>query len=463
MFSTLTRNIDSAFRKLRGAGVLKDQDVAEALKDVRLALLEADVNFTLVKSFIARVQEKAVGQDVLGSLTPGQQVIKIVRDGLCDLMGRDHSGLSLASQPPTIVMMVGLHGAGKTTTCGKLAHLLKQQGKRVLLIAADPRRPAAAEQLAALGVALDVPVHRADPSLSTPPDVVRICTEGVDRGRSHGDDVVILDTGGRLHIHDELMSELEAVQAAVSPHETLFVADAMTGQEAVNVAEQFDQRLGLTGVILTKIEGDARGGAVLSIRAATGKPVKYLGVGEKLDALEPFHPDRMASRIVGMGDVLSLIEKAQTAFTQEDASALQRKVATNTLTLEDFREQIRQVNKLGSMEQILAMLPGAGPLKAAMNGGMRGALPETNMARVVAIIDSMTHKERHDHTMLNGSRKKRVARGSGTSVQEVNRLLKQFLSARNMMKSLAGGMPGKSGKAGKLKKRGKLIRVLQPR
>ena len=463
MFPALTGKIDSAFRKLRGVGVLKEQDVDEALKEVRLALLEADVNFNLVKGFIARIREKAVGQDILGSLTPGQHVIKIVRDGLCDLMGRDHSGLSLASQPPTIVMIVGLHGAGKTTTCGKLAHLFKQQGKHVLLIAADPRRPAAAEQLAALGVALDVPVHRADPSLSPPPDVVRVCTEGVCRGRDHGDDVVILDTGGRLHNHDELMSELEAVQTAVNPHEILFVADAMTGQEAVNVAEQFDQRLDLTGVILTKIEGDARGGAVLSIRAATGKPVKYLGVGEKFDALEPFHPDRMASRIVGMGDVLSLIEKAQTAFSQEDVSALQRKAATSSLTLEDFREQIRQVNKLGSMEQILAMIPGAGPLKAVMNGEMRGALPETNMKRVVAIIDSMTHKERLDHTMLNGSRKKRVARGSGTSVQEVNRLLKQFLSARNMMQSLAGGMPGKSGKAGKLKKRGKLIRALQSR
>ena len=463
MLSALTQKIDRAFRTLRGAGVLKEQDVDEVLKDVRLALLEADVNFNLVKDFMGRVRAQAVGQDVLGSLTPGQHVIKIVRDGLCDLMGREHAGLSFASTPPTIVMLVGLHGAGKTTTCGKIAHMCTQQGKRVLLIAADPRRPAAAEQLAALGTALDVPVHRADPSLSTPPDVVRVCVEGVRHGRDHGYDVVILDTGGRLQIHDEFMEELAAVRAAVTPHEILFVADAMTGQEAVNVAEQFDQRLGLTGVILTKIEGDARGGAVLSIRAATGKPVKYLGVGEKPDALEPFHPDRMASRIVGMGDMLSLIEKAHTSFSQDDASALQRKVATNTLTLEDFREQITRVNRLGSMEQILAMLPGAGPLKAAMSGGMRGALPDTNMKRVVAMIDSMTRQERRDHTMLNGSRKKRVARGSGTSVQEVNRLLKQFLSARNMMKALAGGMPGKPGKAGKVKKRGKLIRALQPR
>ncbi len=463
MFSALTQKIDAALKKLRGTGVLKEQDVIEALKDVRLALLEADVHFGIVKDFIGRVQEQAVGQDVLGSLTPGQQVIKIVREALCDLMGREHAGLRLASHPPTIMMMVGLQGAGKTTTCGKIARVFKQQGKQVLLVAADPRRPAAAEQLAALGVALDVSVHRADPSSSMPPNVVRLCEEGVRRGREHGYDIVMLDTGGRLHIHDEFMAELEAVKAAVSPHEILLVADAMTGQEAVNVAERFDQRLGVTGVVLTKIEGDARGGAVLSIRAATGKPVKYLGVGEKLDALEPFHPDRMASRILGMGDVLSLIEKAQASFSQEDASALQRKVETNTLTLEDFRDQITQLNKMGSIEHLLAMLPGAGSLKAMVNGGLRGGLPEQDMKRVVAMIDSMTRRERRDHTIINGSRKKRVAKGSGTSVQDVNRLIKQFLSARNMMRSLAGGMAGKPGKPGKVKRRGKLIRALQSR
>lgn len=463
MFSTLTSKLESTLRKLRGPGVLKEQDVTEALKEVRLALLEADVNFNIVKDFIERIRGQAVGRDVLESLTPGQHVVKIVRDALCDLMGRDHAGLSLASQPPTVMMMVGLQGAGKTTTCGKVARLFTQQGKRVLLVAADPRRPAAAEQLASLGAALDVPVHRAGPSLSGPPDVVRVCTEGVGRGRDHGYDVVILDTGGRLHIHDELMSELEAVKAAVDPHEILFVADAMTGQEAVNVAEQFERRLGLTGVILTKTEGDTRGGAVLSVRAATGKPVKYLGTGEKLDALEPFYPDRMASRILGMGDVLSLIEKAQASVSQEEASALRRKVATNTLTLEDFRDQIRQVNKLGSVEQILAMLPGGGQLKSMMSGKMRGELPEQDMKRVVAIIDSMTSQERRDHTIINGSRKKRVARGSGTSVPEVNRLIKQFLSARTMMRSLAGGRPGKPGKLGKVRKRGKLIRALQSR
>ncbi len=461
MFSSLTDKIDGVLKKLRGAGVLKEQDVVQALKEVRLALLEADVNFRVVKDFIGRVQGKATGSKVLESLTPGQQVVKIVWEELRDLMGQDHSGLSLSSQPPTIMMMVGLQGAGKTTTCGKVARLFTEQGKRVLLIAADPRRPAAAEQLAALGASLDVPVHRADRLLSTRREVVRFCSEGVHRGREHGYDVVVLDTGGRLHIDDELMLELEQIKAAVTPREVLLVADAMTGQEAVNVAEQFDKRLGVTGVILTKIEGDARGGALLSMRAAIGKPVKYLGVGEKSDALEPFHPDRMASRILGMGDVLSLIEKAQQSFSQDEALALQKRASSHALTLEDFRDQIKQVNKLGSMEQILGMLPGAGKLKSMMNAGVSQDLPEKEMKRVVAIIDSMTPAERLDHVILNGSRKKRVAKGSGTSVQEINRLIKQFLTARNMLKSLVGGKPGKPGKLGKLKKRGKLIRALQ--
>ena len=370
MFSSLTEKIDGVLKKLRGTGVLKEQDVIQALKEVRLALLEADVNFRVVKDFIGRVQGKATGSIVLESLTPGQQVVKIVWEELRDLMGHEHSGLSLAFQPPTVVMMVGLQGAGKTTTCGKLARVLTQQGKRALLVAADPRRPAAAEQLAALGAALDVPVHCADRVPSTREEVVRFCSEGVLRGRDHGYDVVILDTGGRLHVDDALMSELEDIKAGVTPQEVLLVADAMTGQEAVNVAEQFDQRLDVTGVILTKIEGDARGGALLSMRAAIGKPVKYLGLGEKSDALEPFHPDRMASRILGMGDVLSLIEKAQRSFSEEQALTLQKRASSNTLTLEDFRDQIKQVNKLGSMEQILGMLPGAGKLKSMMNAGM---------------------------------------------------------------------------------------------
>ncbi|MDT7040898.1 signal recognition particle protein [Candidatus Nitronereus thalassa] len=459
MFSALTEKIDSVLKKIRGPGVLREQDVTEALKEVRLALLEADVNFKIVKDFIARVQEKAVGKEILESLNPGQQVVKVVWEELRDLMGSEHAGLSLSSQPPTVVMMVGLQGAGKTTSCGKLAYQFKKQSKRVLMIAADPRRPAAADQLASLGSDLDIPVHRADQVLSGRAQVTQFCKEGVARGREHGYDVVVLDTGGRLQVDQDLMQELVDIKAAVMPQEILLVADSMTGQEAVNVAEQFDQQVGITGVILTKIEGDARGGAVLSIRAATGKPIKYLGVGEKSDALEPFHPDRMASRILGMGDVLSLIEKAQDAISKEEAESLQRKMTSNTLTLEDFRDQIKQVNKLGSMEQIMGMLPGGEKLKAMVSGASNQGLPEKEMSRVVAIIDSMTPKERRDHTIINGSRKKRIAKGSGTSVQEINRLIKQFLGARTMMKSLVGGK-GKPGKLGKLKRRGKLIRAL---
>ena len=435
MLDTLSRKFDQILKKLRGQGVLTEQNIADALKEVRLALLEADVNFKIVKDFIERVRVKAVGQEVLQSLAPGQQVIKIVWDELRELMGRDQAGVKLASEPPTVIMMVGLQGAGKTTTCGKLAKLFKGQGKRVLLVAADPRRPAAAEQLASLGTTLDVPVHRASQA-----DVVEACRDGVTRGREQGFDVVVLDTGGRLHIDEELMAELAMVKQAVAPHEVLLVADAMTGQDAVTMAEQFEQKVGLTGLILTKVEGDARGGAVLSSRAATGKPVKFLGVGEKLDALEPFHPDRMASRILGMGDVLSLIEKAQEAYSSEQAQALQKTLTSKTFTLEDFREQIGQVNRVGSMEQILDMLPGGQRLKELADDG---GVPEKEIARTVAIISSMTPRERRDHTIISGSRKKRIARGSGTSVQDVNRLIKQFLSARTMMKALSSGGGGK--------------------
>ncbi len=433
MFQALTQKFDRVLRQLRGQGVLTEQNMAEALKEVRLALLEADVNFKIVKGFIDRVKDKAVGQEVLRSLTPGHQVVKLVWEELRDLMGQAQVGLRLAPIPPTVIMMVGLQGAGKTTTCGKLARLFKQQGRRVLLVAADPRRPAAGDQLATLGATLDVPVHRADRASATPEEVARLCREGTERGRDQGFDVVILDTGGRLHIDETLMGELVGIKQTVQPQEVLLVADAMTGQDAVTMAERFDQVVGLTGVILTKVEGDTRGGAVLSIRAATGKPIKFLGVGEKLDALEPFHPDRMASRILGMGDVLSLIEKAQEAYAQEDAAALAQKLTSKTLTLEDFREQLGQVNKLGSFEQILGMLPGGQRLQEHLAGG---EVPEKEIRRVAAIIDSMTPKERRDHTVLNGSRKKRIARGSGTTVQEVNRLIKQFLAARKMMKTL---------------------------
>ncbi|TAL11654.1 MAG: signal recognition particle protein [Nitrospirae bacterium] len=431
MLEALSAKLDGILKRLRGQGALTEATVTEALKEVRVALLEADVHFKIVKEFIERVRVKAIGQEVMQSLTPGHQVVKIVWEELCALMGQQQTGLALSSLPPTIVMLVGLQGAGKTTTCGKLARHFKANGKRVLLVAADPRRPAAVEQLIALGAQLDVPVHRAE----TPgPDAVALCVAGVERGRMQGVDVVILDTGGRLHIDDELMGELAAIRAKTAPQEVLLVADAMIGQDAVRMAEQFDKQVGLTGVILTKVEGDARGGAVLSIKAVTGKPVKFLGTGEKLDALEPFHPDRMASRILGMGDVLSLIEKAQDVVDRDQAEAVARKLQANTLTLEDFREQLRQVNKLGSLEQVLDMLPGGARLKDAVGE----AKAEREMARTAAIIDSMTLRERRDHTLLNGRRKQRIAKGSGATVQDVNRLLKQYLEARKMMKLLSG-------------------------
>ena len=456
MFATLTEKIEKVFKQLRGQAVLTEENITDALKEVRLALLEADVNFKIVKDFIENVRVKAVGQEVLKSLTPAHQVVKIVWEELRDLLGHEQSALHLSSQPPTVIMMVGLQGSGKTTTTGKLANYFKAEGKRVLLVAADPRRPAAGDQLASLGTDLDIPVHRGTNEGQPGAQAVQTCRDGVTRGRDHGYDVVLLDTGGRLHIDEELMQELVDIQKGVQPQEVLLIADSMTGQEAVAVAERFNQTLGLTGVILTKVEGDARGGAVLSIRAATGKPIKFLGIGEKLDALEPFYPDRMASRILGMGDVLTLIEKAQENFSQEEAVALQKKVSSNTLTLEDFRDQIKQVKKLGSFDQILDMLPGGQKIKTMMGSGAAGnaTVPEKEMKRVVAIIDSMTPRERRDHTILNGNRKKRVAKGSGTSVPEVNRLIKQFLDARRMMKSLVGGQMG----MGKGKKRGKLIR-----
>ena len=431
MLGLLSEKLEGILKRLRGHGVLTEENIGEALKEVRLALLEADVNFKIVKDFVERVRLKAVGQEVLHSLTPGHQVIKVVWEELSALMGSQQAPLSLSSMPPTVIMMVGLQGVGKTTTSAKLARYFKASGKRVLLIAADPRRPAAAEQLMMLGASLDVTVHRAE---AAGLDAVRISLDGVERARGQGFDVAILDTGGRLHIDDELMDELAAIKKQTLPHEVLLVADAMMGQDAVAMAERFDHRVGLTGVVLTKVEGDARGGAILSIKAVTGKSIKFLGTGEKLDALEPFHPDRMASRILGMGDVLSLIEKAQDAVDQGQAEAMVRKLRADTLTLEDFREQLKQVNKLGSLEQILDMLPGGQRLKDMAGQG----IPEKEMKRVAAIIDSMTVRERRDHTLLNGNRKKRIAKGSGTTVQDVNRLLKQYLEARKMMKALSG-------------------------
>ena len=433
MFDALTGKLEAVFKKLRGRGVLKEDDVKEALREVRLALLEADVNFKVVKEFVGRVQARAVGQEILSSLTPGQQVVKIVHEELVSLLGGTQAKLHLAPNPPTVIMMVGLQGSGKTTTAGKLAKYFKKDGRRVLLVPADTRRPAAVEQLKTLAGQVGV-----DAYISEEKDPVVICREAVKHAEKSLFEVVVLDTAGRLQIDEPLMDELQQIKTGVKPHEVLFVADAMTGQEAVNIAEKFNSDVGFDGVVLTKVDGDARGGAALSIKAVTGKPVKFAGMGEKLDALEPFHPDRMASRILGMGDVMSLIEKAQDAVSREDAVALARKLRKDSFDLEDFRSQLRQVKKLGSLGDVLGMIPGLNKLK--LPDDQAG---DKELTRVEAIISSMTPKERADYTVINGSRRLRIAKGSGTQVQDVNRLLKQFAEMRKMMKSMKGGKMGK--------------------
>lgn len=429
VFEGLSDKLQQTFKKLRGRGKLSETDVTEALRDVRLALLEADVNFKVVKDFIAKVKERAVGQEVLGSLTPAQHVIKIVHDELTALMGATQSRIAVSSRPPTIIMLVGLQGAGKTTTAGKLAKLLQRQSKRPLLVAADVYRPAAIKQLQVLGEKLEISVFAKEDSK----DPVHIAKSALDYALSHALDTVIIDTAGRLHINEELMAELKHIKQTVKPHEILLVADAMTGQDAVTVAESFNGELGLDGVILTKLDGDARGGAALSIRAVTGRPIKFAGMGEKLDALEPFHPDRMASRILGMGDVLSLIEKAQTAIDFDQAKEMEKKLRKETFTLDDFLEQLRQVRKLGPLDQVLGMIPGMSSIKNKLQGA---EFDEKELKRTEAIICSMTRKERRDPAIINGSRRKRIAAGSGTRVQDVNKLLKQFVEARKMMKRL---------------------------
>jgi signal recognition particle subunit SRP54 len=436
MFDSLTGKLEAVFKKLRGRGVLKEDDVKEALREVRLALLEADVNFKVVKDFIGRVQERAVGREILGSLTPGQQVVKIVHEELVALLGGAQAKLHLAPNPPTVIMMVGLQGSGKTTTAGKLAKNFKKDGRRVLLVPADTRRPAAVQQLMILAKQVGVDAYSSDKQ-----DPVIICREAVKQAASSLYEVVILDTAGRLQIDVPLMEELRQIKAGVKPHETLFVADAMTGQEAVNIAVKFNTDLGFDGVVLTKLDGDARGGAALSVRAVTGKPLKFVGVGEKLDALEPFHPDRMASRILGMGDVMSLIEKAQETVSREEALKLAKKLKKNSFDLDDFRNQLKQVKKLGGLEQIMGMIPGMGKMKIP-----DAQVNEKELTKVDAIISSMTPKERADYTVINGSRRARIAKGSGTQVQDVNRLLKQFAEMRKMMKAMSGGKMGKMGR-----------------
>ena len=435
MFDSLTDKLSSVFKKLRGHGKLTEQNISEALKEVRLALLEADVNFKVVKDFIERIRTRAVGQEVMGSFTPAQQVVKIVHEELISLMGGSSSGLNLSFKPPIPIMLVGLQGSGKTTTAAKLGKLLKDKGRKVHLVPADVRRPAAIEQLKKLGEQLAIPVYPTD-SQESP---VKICRKALQWADEESGEVLLIDTAGRLHIDEALMKELEEIKKEVTPREVLLVADAMTGQDAVTVAKKFNESLDIHGVILTKLDGDARGGAALSIKAVTGKPIKYIGIGEKLEALELFHPDRMASRILGMGDVLSLIEKAQEAIDEKKAQELQKKLLKDSFSLEDFREQLQQIKKMGSIEQILAMIPGMGRFKVPKD--LQGS--EKELVKVEAIINSMTHQERHHPEVLNGSRRLRIAKGSGTTVQDVNQLLKQYLQTKKMLRTFRkGGMKG---------------------
>lgn len=427
MFESLSEKLQNVFQKLRGKGTLSEQDVSEALREVRLVLLEADVNFRVVKDFIARVKERAIGSDVLQSLTPGQQVVKIVNEELIALLGGSDTGIKLASKPPTVIMLCGLQGSGKTTTAGKLANLMRHQGRKPLLVAADIYRPAAIKQLQVLGEQLGIPVF----SLGDKADPVNIAKAAISSAASNGQDIVILDTAGRLHIDTDLMQELSSIKAAVSPNEVLLVVDAMTGQDAVNVAEQFNAALEVNGFIVTKLDSDARGGAALSIKAVTGKPIKFAGIGEKMEALEPFHPDRMASRILGMGDVLSLIEKAEAAMDIKKATELERKFRENKFDFDDYLDQMSQVRKMGPLDQILGMIPG---LNAKRMKDVE--IDEHQVDKVEAIIKSMTKDERHHPEIINGSRKRRIAKGSGTSIQEVNRLINQFNQMRKMMKDI---------------------------
>jgi len=443
IFENLSDRLQETFKKLRGHGKLTEDDVDQAMREVRMALLEADVNFKVVKNFVKTVKERAVGQNVLETLTPAQVVIKIVDEELTKLMGGTQSRIAMSAQPPTIILMTGLQGAGKTTSAGKLGLALKKQGKRPLLVAADIYRPAAVKQLQVLGSQLDIPVFSMEPGT----DAVTIAKSSIPYSQSHACDVIIIDTAGRLQIDEALMQELRDIKAAVHPHEILLVVDAMTGQESVNVAKSFNDSLGLDGVIMTKLDGDARGGAALSIKAVTGVPIKFVGMGEKLEPLEPFYPDRMASRILGMGDVLSLVEKAQQTFDEEEAKKMAKKLRKDEFTLDDFLSQMQQVKKLGSLESILGMIPGMGGLKKQLDGADID-LDGKEVRQIEAIIKSMTPQERADIRIINGSRRKRIALGSGTRVQDVNKLLKQFAEMKKMMKKMKKMQKGKKGLGG---------------
>ena len=439
MFGSLTEKLSLAFKKFRNKGKLTEADVKEGMREIKLALLEADVNFKVVKEFVKSVTDRAVGAEVLESLVPAQQIVKIVNEELIKLMGTETPKINISPKPPTVIMMVGLQGAGKTTHSAKIAAYMKSKGKSPLLVACDVYRPAAVDQLKIVGESVKVPVF----SMGTKISPVEIAKAGVLHAKKNGYDTVFIDTAGRLHIDEELMGELASIKETVEPTEILLVVDAMLGQDAVNVAKSFNDLLDITGVVLTKMDGDTRGGAALSVRYVTGKPIKFVGTGEKLDALELFHPDRMASRILGMGDVLSLIEKAEEAFDKKNAEELERKMREETFSLEDFLVQMRQLKKMGNLDQILGMLPGAnmGALKNAQ-------IDEKQMDKTEAIILSMTRKERLYPDIINGARRKRIAKGSGTSVEDVNRLLKQFEQMKKMMKQFSnmgkrrGGMRG---------------------
>jgi signal recognition particle subunit SRP54 len=435
MFENLQEKLQRAFKSLRGQAKLSEENIAEAMRELRLALLEADVNFKVVKQFIDQVQAKAVGQEVLTALSPGEQVIKIVRDELVEILGKDTARMKFASQPPTVVLMAGLQGSGKTTTSGKLAHWFKTGGHRPLLVSVDVYRPAARQQLKVVADAVKSHIYEGQVTEANTATVERLVKEARREAMVTGCDVLIVDTAGRLHIDDDLMSEMQALKKLLNPSEILFVADAMTGQDAVNSAEAFHKKLSITGVVLTKMDGDARGGAALSIRQVTGQPIKFIGVGEKYDALEPFHPDRIVSRILGMGDILSLIERAESQIDKKKAQEMATKALSGDgFSLEDFRDQLRQVKKMGSMKSIMGMLPSIGPFsglqKAADN------VDEKQINRVEAIINSMTSHERNHHEVINGSRRKRIARGSGTTVQEVNNLLRQYAQMKKMFKDM---------------------------
>ena len=433
MFQDLTEKFEVVFKNLRGHGKLTEKNVADTMREIRRVLLEADVNFKVAKDFIARVQERALGHEVIKSVTPAQQVIKILHAELTALMGESGAGIKTASAPPTVIMLVGLQGSGKTTLAGKLAKHLKNKGRNPLLVAADLQRPAAVEQLKIIAGQVGVDVLAEFES--TP---VKVCSQGLQQAQKASNDTVIFDTAGRLHVDEALMEELSEIKAKTQPHEIFFVADGMTGQDAVNTAQEFVQRLDFTGIVLTKLDGDARGGAALSIRAVTGKPIKFISVGEKLDALEKFHPDRMASRILGMGDVVSLVERAQHAVDQEKARKIEKKLRRQEFTLEDFYDQLQQIKNMGPLEELMQMIPGMG------GKAMKGlTVDEHALIRIEAIINSMTPEERRRPTMIDGSRRKRVARGSGTNVQEVNKLLKQFQMMQKMVKRMSKvGMKG---------------------